>query len=82
MAAGSKNKRELNSNRTDKQLVLRDGRKLGYVEYGDPGGIPLIYLHGWPSSRLAWTSDPGDAFHVDRQIDAHGNPPVAGFHGG
>jgi len=33
-------------------ITLSDGRKLGYAEYGNPKGKPLIYLHGWPSSRL------------------------------
>ena len=33
-------------------LKLRDGRILGYAEYGDPRGKPLFYFHGWPSSRL------------------------------
>ncbi len=29
-----------------------DGRHLAYTEYGDPGGKPVIYCHGLPSSRL------------------------------
>ncbi len=33
-------------------LLLKDGRKLGYAEYGDPKGKPVFFLHGWPSSRL------------------------------
>lgn len=33
-------------------IKLRDGRILGYAEYGDPRGKPLFYFHGWPSSRL------------------------------
>jgi len=33
-------------------LNLRSGRKLAYAQYGDPGGRPLFYFHGWPSSRL------------------------------
>jgi len=38
--------------RTDNTLRLRDGRRLGYAEYGDPGGRPLFYFHGYPDSRL------------------------------
>jgi pimeloyl-ACP methyl ester carboxylesterase len=34
-------------------LRLADGRTLGYAEYGDPRGRPLVYLHGFPGSRLA-----------------------------
>lgn len=34
-------------------MVLRDGRALGYAEYGDPHGVPFFFMHGVPSSRLA-----------------------------
>jgi pimeloyl-ACP methyl ester carboxylesterase len=37
---------------TDKTIRLPDGRHLGYAEYGDPDGIPLLYFHGTPGSRL------------------------------
>lgn len=33
-------------------LTLPDGRTLGYAEYGHPTGHPLLFFHGWPSSRL------------------------------
>jgi pimeloyl-ACP methyl ester carboxylesterase len=33
-------------------LVLGDGRRLGYAQYGDPAGEPLFYFHGHPGSRL------------------------------
>lgn len=33
-------------------LTLSSGRQLCYAEYGDPGGRPVLYFHGWPSSRL------------------------------
>ncbi len=31
---------------------LRDGRNLGYAEYGIPDGKPVFYFHGYPGSRL------------------------------
>jgi len=31
---------------------LPDGRRLGYAEFGDPDGPPILYLHGFPGSRL------------------------------
>lgn len=40
------------SSRTGETILLPDGRKLGYAEYGAPAGKPLLYFHGWPSSRL------------------------------
>lgn len=31
---------------------LPDGRSLGFAEYGVPNGKPVLYFHGFPSSRL------------------------------
>jgi pimeloyl-ACP methyl ester carboxylesterase len=36
----------------DQRITLRDGRTLGVAGYGDPGGRPLFYFHGFPASRL------------------------------
>jgi pimeloyl-ACP methyl ester carboxylesterase len=36
----------------NEQLVLPDGRKLCWAEYGHPDGLPVFYFHGCPSSRL------------------------------
>ncbi len=33
-------------------LTLKDGRRLGYAEYGDPLGKPLLFFHGMPGSRV------------------------------
>ena len=33
-------------------VILKDGRRLGYAEYGDPTGKPIFYFHGTPGSRL------------------------------
>jgi pimeloyl-ACP methyl ester carboxylesterase len=33
-------------------IVLPDGRRLAYAEYGDPAGRPLFLFHGVPGSRL------------------------------
>lgn len=44
---------------TDNVVKLPDGRNLGYAEYGDPLGKPILYFHGWPSSRLE-----GMTFHA------------------
>jgi pimeloyl-ACP methyl ester carboxylesterase len=37
---------------TARVIRLRDGRRLGYAEWGDRRGWPLLYFHGWPGSRL------------------------------
>lgn len=33
-------------------IALRDGRRLAWIETGDPRGRPLLYFHGVASSRL------------------------------
>ena len=33
-------------------IKLKDGRILGYAEYGDNEGFPIIALHGTPGSRI------------------------------
>ena len=32
-------------------VALPDGRRLGYIECGDPAGKPIFCFDGWPSSR-------------------------------
>jgi pimeloyl-ACP methyl ester carboxylesterase len=39
---------------TDHLMELPDGRALGWAEYGDPDGTPVIALHGSPDSRVIW----------------------------
>jgi pimeloyl-ACP methyl ester carboxylesterase len=37
---------------TGRTIRLRDGRPLGCAQWGDPGGWPLLYFHGWPGARV------------------------------
>jgi pimeloyl-ACP methyl ester carboxylesterase len=37
---------------TDRTTKLKDGRTLGYAEYGDSRGRVLFYFHGHPGSRF------------------------------
>jgi pimeloyl-ACP methyl ester carboxylesterase len=37
---------------SNNQIRLPDGRALGYAEYGDPKGRPILFFPGAPSSRL------------------------------
>ena len=41
----------MSASSTAQHLVLRDGRRLCYAIYGDSGGVPLVFLHGFPGSR-------------------------------
>jgi pimeloyl-ACP methyl ester carboxylesterase len=40
------------------KLILPDGRGLAFAEYGDPAGKAVIFMHGFPDSRL--TRNPDD----------------------
>ena len=46
--------------RLERTVALTDGRRLGYAEWGDPDGWPLLFFHGTPSSRLGleWAEGP------------------------
>ena len=33
-------------------FTLKDGRKLGYAEFGNLEGKPIFYFHGWLGGRL------------------------------
>lgn len=45
--------------RRSRTIVLPDGRRLGYAEWGDPDGRPMLFFHGIPASRLGleWAED-------------------------
>src|SRR6478736_5216364 len=32
-------------------IQLQDGVVVAFEEYGDPNGMPVVFCHGWPSSR-------------------------------
>ena len=38
-----------NGRNAHRQLLLGDGRRLGWDEYGSPDGLPLLYCHGFPA---------------------------------
>jgi pimeloyl-ACP methyl ester carboxylesterase len=44
------------------QIKLKDGRNLGYAEYGDLKGKPVLHFHGVPSSRLEGDHSLVDAY--------------------
>ena len=57
---------------------------LAYDEYGDPNGIPVIFCHGWPSSRsMAELTDTAARARGVRIISAD-RPGISGsaFHAG
>lgn len=52
--------------RTACTVRLRDGRDVGYADWGEAGGTPVLHLHGTPGSRLTYdyTDAPARAMGV------------------
>lgn len=42
--------------RSARVLHLRDGRRVGYAEYGAPDGRPVVALHGTPGARTMFAA--------------------------
>ncbi len=53
---------------TDFQIKLNDGCYMGYSQYGDPEGIPVIHLHGTPSSRFEASNPEMDRITKDLHV--------------
>lgn len=39
---------------TEKKFAQVNGRRMAYVETGEPGGDPIVFLHGNPTSSFLW----------------------------
>jgi pimeloyl-ACP methyl ester carboxylesterase len=55
-------------------IRLRDGRRLGYAAWGDPGGQPLVYFHGFPGSRAEGQLGDQAAKHAGVRVIALDRP--------
>lgn len=42
----------MTDSRLNQTVKLANGRRLGFAEYGPPDGLPILYFHGHPGSRL------------------------------
>jgi pimeloyl-ACP methyl ester carboxylesterase len=56
------------SNTPGNVFQLRDGRVLGYAEYGDPSGKPVFFFHGLPGSRRQRHPDDSIAIELGARI--------------
>jgi pimeloyl-ACP methyl ester carboxylesterase len=55
-------------------VALPDGRKLGYAEYGDPQGLPILGFHGTPGSRFMFRLADGPARELGIRLLAPERP--------
>ncbi len=62
------------SNTSDRVISLRDGRALGYAEYGDLTGKPVFFFHGLPGSRRQRHPDDSIAIELGARIIAIDRP--------
>ena len=54
--------------KTEQHIILKDNRKLGFAEYGNTEGFPIIHCHGSQSSRLEMHYDMSFAIENDLRI--------------
>lgn len=48
----SRNRPDGSFARSFQSIVLKDGRRLGFAQFGSASAPPAFYFHGWPGSRL------------------------------
>lgn len=61
---------------TSRRVVLSDGRRLGFDDFGDPDGIPVLFFHGFGSSRVVRHPDDGIAAQLGVRMIAIDRPGI------
>jgi pimeloyl-ACP methyl ester carboxylesterase len=59
-------------------ITLPDGRQLAYAEFGATDGMPVVYCHGFPSSRLEARLAHGAAVEARLRLIAPDRPGMGG----
>jgi pimeloyl-ACP methyl ester carboxylesterase len=57
-------------------VTLRDGRNLGFDEIGDPEGTPILFFHGFGSSRLIRHPDDSIATELGARLICVDRPGI------
>ncbi len=58
----------------DATIRLRDGRRLGFAEFGPAHGRPVLFFHGIPGSRFFFRLAEGHAFRLGVRLIAPERP--------
>jgi pimeloyl-ACP methyl ester carboxylesterase len=61
---------------TSRRLILADGRALGFDDFGDPNGTPILFFHGFGSSRVVRHPDDDIAAQLGARIIAVDRPGI------
>ena len=59
-----------------RQVTLSDGRTLGFDDFGDPEGTPVLFFHGFGSSRVVRHPDDDIAAQLGARIIAVDRPGI------
>jgi pimeloyl-ACP methyl ester carboxylesterase len=59
-----------------RQVTLSDGRTLGFDDFGDPAGTPVLFFHGFGSSRVVRHPDDDIATQLGARIIAIDRPGI------
>ena len=62
--------------RHSRYVRLYDGRRLGFAEYGDPEGVPIIVHHGVAASRLQMHPDEEIAIQAGARLIVPDRPGI------
>ncbi len=61
---------------SDRLIKLADGRRLGYYECGDPHGRPVLFFHGFGTSRVICPPDDRTAVEMGIRLIAVDRPGI------
>jgi pimeloyl-ACP methyl ester carboxylesterase len=59
-------------------IQLEDGARIAFEEYGDAQGVPVIFCHGWPSSRTMARLTDEPAHDLGIHIISPDRPGISG----
>src|SRR5262245_9177766 len=57
-------------------ITLRDGRRLGFDDFGPPDGLPVLFFHGFGSSRVVRHPDDRIAEELGARMIAIDRPGI------
>jgi pimeloyl-ACP methyl ester carboxylesterase len=67
-------KEKMTFKKTSQTIKLKDGRTLGFAEYGASDGKPVFFFHGWIGSRLDFRPNDEVARSVGARVIAIDRP--------
>jgi pimeloyl-ACP methyl ester carboxylesterase len=64
--------------RRENLIELEDGGVIAFEEYGNANGVPVIFCHGWPSSRTMARLTDAPARELGIRIISPDRPGISG----